>query len=107
MEEHPLDEDYRHLYRQKKAEKMQKIKGVQKDVKKESAEQSLKNEYDAKIREYTEKLDKEYKEKHDEVTASVEREKAELLKQIEERKRAVRLNQDELTRKEKERYLDV
>jgi len=94
--EHPCDEFYRNLYKEKKILKH----NTQTEVKISSA---IEEELQRRLKEHKEKLEKQYNEKCKEITVNIEKDKATLLNQLEEQKKEIKRKSDENLRKEKER----
>eukprot|EP00826_Nyctotherus_ovalis_P048079 TRINITY_DN5628_c0_g2_i2.p2 TRINITY_DN5628_c0_g2~~TRINITY_DN5628_c0_g2_i2.p2 ORF type:complete len:456 (-),score=159.69 TRINITY_DN5628_c0_g2_i2:867-2234(-) len=64
---------------------------------------AMERELERRLKEHREKLEKQYNEKCSEITASVEKDKAMLLNQLEEHKREMKRKHDENIKKEKNR----
>lgn len=96
--EHPCDEYYKNLYKEKKM--LKHNTRLQSEARVGSA---IEEELQKRIREHKDKLEKQYNEKCKDITASIDKEKATLLNQLEEQKREMKRRSDENLRREKER----
>lgn len=104
--EHPLDDYYRRLYREKRMQRAQRLgtapeKRFQPEMAEAKEDPLLRKEFEKKVKAYKEKMEKEFQQKCAEIDASVEKEKGELTRQLEEKKKELKRKQEASLKNEK------